>query len=78
MDGLTKRQAKSLLAFLFVNPSLCLLLHLPYLPCQHEKLKQLEPSNLTPGRGQLKTLSLPTNIDQKSLETEFWIGDKWQ
>ena len=38
----------------------------------------------TPGRRQSKTLILSTNVDQKSLETEFSIaicrptGDKWQ
>ena len=40
--------------------------------------------NITPGRLQSKTLILSTNVDQKSLETEFSIaicrptGDKWQ
>ena len=40
--------------------------------------------DLTPGRRQSKTLILATNVDQKSLETEFSIvicrptGDKWQ
>ena len=40
--------------------------------------------SLTPGRRQLKTLILATNIDRKSLETEFLIAicclacDKWQ
>ena len=39
---------------------------------------------ITPGRRQSKTSMLLTNIDQKSLETEFLIaicrptGDKWQ
>ena len=39
---------------------------------------------LLPGRRQSKTLILSTNVDQKSLEVEFWIaichptGDKWQ
>ena len=38
----------------------------------------------TPGRRQSETLILSTNVDQKSLETEFsiaicrLIGDKWQ
>ena len=38
----------------------------------------------TPGRRQLKTSILSTNVDQKSLETEFLIaicrptGNKWQ
>ena len=40
--------------------------------------------SITPGRWQLKTLILTTNIYQKSLETEILIaiyrqsGDKWQ
>ena len=39
---------------------------------------------ITPGRRQSKTSMLSTNVDQKSLETEFSIGicrptgDKWQ
>ena len=39
---------------------------------------------ITPGRRQSKTSILSTNVDQKSLETEFSIaicrpsGDKWQ
>ena len=41
-------------------------------------------SFLTPGRRQSKTLILSTNVDQKSLATEFTIaicrqtGDNWQ
>ena len=46
----------------------------------HSKMHRL----LTPDRRQSKALILSTNIDQKSLETEFLIvicrqtGDKWQ
>ena len=47
---------------------------------------QCEPGKAksTPGRRQSKTLVLATNVDKKSLETEFSIaicrpiGDKWQ
>ena len=41
-------------------------------------------SNLTPYRQRSKTLILSTNVDQKSLETEFSVaichpnGDRWQ
>ena len=39
-----------------------------------------EFSNNTSDRRQSKRSILPTNVDQKSLETEFSIatGDKWQ
>ena len=33
---------------------------------------------ITPDSRQSKTLIPSTNVDQKSLETEFSIGDKWQ
>ena len=45
---------------------------------------QIIKNDLTSGRRQSKTLILATNVDQKSLETEFSIvicrptGDKWQ
>ena len=41
-------------------------------------------SNITPGKWQSQTLIPSTNVDNKSLETEFLIaicrpvGDKWQ
>ena len=45
---------------------------------------QIKTFLLTPGRRQSKKVTLSTNVDQNSLETEFWIAicrqsdDKWQ
>ena len=47
-------------------------------------LCSIEYVSITPDRRQSKTLTISTNVDQKSLETEFLIvicrptGDKWQ
>ena len=47
-------------------------------------MQRVKSDGFTPGRGQSKTPILSSNVDKKSIETEFLIaicrqsGDKWQ